>query len=206
MKNTTKRITYIKKAARYTYFADAFMGLFKIILATTSGSFLILIHAFYNITKAIAKHYSVRSHSDLYKMYRRTGFLIVLSSAIYIAYSFYIFRFGSSAEYHLYTALGIATITFTEIPVAIVGVQKAKKSHDLQTEAMKYISLASAVISLSLTQTALLSAVAAEQGDMSHYFAAGDALSGAVSMIIGIYMVLKKHKSFSDAGLNNSED
>lgn len=177
-----------EKIKKRTYFSGFAIGAFKIILAAFSGSVLLLIHAVYNIIKAYAMHYAVenRKGHDITMFY--SGLLVIAASTVYLIYSIYIYTFGSDSSYHMYVALGIATLTCYELVVAIHGILAARKSKNIQRETTKYINLASALISVSLTQTAILSFTST--GDMSKYYAMGDAVFGFLAMIVGILMLI----------------
>lgn len=175
--------------AKMSYINNGIFGIFKIVLALLSKSFLIFIYAFYNIGMAVAKKTSIsdRFKKNKYHNYYLVGLIIIVSSVIYVVYSIYVFFHGSNASYHEYVGIGIAALTFTDITLAIIGVIKAKKQKNIRNEAIKFINLASAFISLSLTQTALLSFTTSE--NMSKYNAIGGIIFGSVSILIGTYMV-----------------
>ena len=65
----------------------------------------------------------------------------------------------------------------------------AKKKNDLETEILKYINLSTSLISLSLTQTAILSFTMKGQ-DMSNWNGIGGIVIGSLVCIIGMYMVV----------------
>lgn len=89
----------------------------------------------------------------------------------------------------MYVALLIATVTFTDITIATIGIVKAKKKNDLETEMIKYTNLATALISLSLTQSAILS-FTNENQDMSMWNGIGGIVMGSLACIIGVYMIV----------------
>lgn len=88
----------------------------------------------------------------------------------------------------MYTGIGIATLAFYNITIAIIGIVKAKKDKNLTMETIKLTNLASSLISMSLTQTAILSFTTIE--DMFRYNGIGGIFFGILSMIIGIYMII----------------
>jgi len=164
-------------------------GLSKVILALLSTSILVLLYAVYNICLGITKRTAVRQNQKhSYQNYYFVGILILASSFIYIGYSIYIYFFGDSAKYHEYVAIGIAALAFYNITMAIIGVAKSRKQNDIQRKNIKLINLASAFISISLTQTALLSFTLG--GDNSKYNAIGGIIFGGLSAFVGLYMIL----------------
>lgn len=172
-----------------TYFTGFLMGAGKIVMAIISHSWLLFIHAVYNIIKASAKHYALKERSGHYSTMFYSGLLVIAASAVYLVYSVCIFFFGSAASYHMYIAIGIASVTTYELIVTIHELRKAKKKKDAQEETVKYINLASALISVSLTQTAILSFT--NEADMSRAYAIGDATFGFLALLVGMFMLLR---------------
>lgn len=163
--------------------------LLKIVLAVIAKSLLLFIYSFYNISINLAKRTSLREHINYkYENYYFCGIIVLISSIVYIIYSNYIYVYGSNIKYSMYTGIGIATLAFYNITIAIIGIVKAKKDKNLTMETIKLTNLASSLISMSLTQTAILSFTNAE--DMSRYNGIGGIFFGILSMIIGIYMII----------------
>ena len=169
--------------------ANAIVGLFKIVLAIISKSLLLFIYSFYNVSMSIAKRTSVREKQNhKYENFYFCGIIVVISSISYILYSDYIYFNGSNSKYNLYVSIGIATLAFYHITMAIIGLVNAKRRKDLQTKTINLTNLASAFISMSMTQTALLSSKVNE--DMSKYNAIGGIGFGILALIVGIYMII----------------
>ncbi len=169
--------------------ANAIVGLFKIVLAIISSSLLLFIYSFYNVSMSIAKRTSVREKQNhKYENFYFCGIIVVISSISYILYSDYIYFNGSNSKYNLYVSIGIATLAFYHITMAIVGLVNAKRRKNLQTKTINLTNLASAFISMSMTQTALLSSKVNE--DMSKYNAIGGIVFGILALIVGIYMII----------------
>ena len=168
-------------------------GLFKIVLAIISKSILLFIYSFYNIGIGIAKKVSLREkQKHIHENYYIVGIIVLITSISYIIYSKYIFLNGSNAKYHMFVAIGIATLAFTNITITIIQIIRARKNKNIQDEIVKLINLSSAFISLSLTQTAILSF--AFEGDSSKYYGIGGMFFGFLAALIGIYMISHKHK------------
>lgn len=175
-----------------SHFAGFLMGAGKMAMAVISHSWLLFIHAIYSLIKASAKHYALKERVGHYDTMFYSGLLVIAASAVYLAYSIYIFFLGSTAYYPMYIAIGIAAITTYELIVAIYGLKKAKKQKNVRDETVKYISLASALISVSLTQTAILSFK--NENDMSKAYAIGDAVFGFLALLVGILMLFRANK------------
>ena len=169
--------------------ANAIVGLFKIVLAIISKSLLLFIYSFYNVSMSIAKRTSVREKQNhKYENFYFCGIIVVISSISYILYSDYIYFNGSNSKYNLYVSIGIATLAFYHITMAIIGLVNSKRRKNLQTKTINLTNLASAFISMSMTQTALLSSKVNE--DMSKYNAIGGIAFGILALIVGIYMII----------------
>ena len=52
------------------------------------------------------------------------------------------------AVLNMYVAIGIATLAFYNITMAIIGVVKAKKRKDIKNQTIKFTNLASSFISM----------------------------------------------------------
>lgn len=167
---------------------NTILGVFKIILAIISHSLLLFIYSFYNVSISLAKRTSIREKQKYeYENFYFCGIIVLIASISYILYSNYIYFNGSSSKYNMYIAIGIATLAFYNITVAIIGVIKAKKRKDIKNQTIKFTNLASSFISMSLTQNAILSFTTQE--DMSKYNAIGGIIFGALSAVVGIYMI-----------------
>lgn len=167
---------------------NAIVGIFKIILAIISHSLLLFIYSFYNVSISLAKRTSMREKQKYeYENFYFCGIIVLVASISYILYSDYIYFNGSNSKYNMYVAIGIATLAFYNITVAIIGIIKAKKRKDIKNQTIKLTNLASSFISMSLTQTAILSFTT--DTDMSKYNAIGGIIFGILSAMIGIYMI-----------------
>lgn len=184
-----------KSLLKISFVKDFLMGLFKIIFFFFSMSFSLLISAFYNFGVGFARRESVRKKHFQYQNYYFIGLFILISSILYGFYSYAIFLNGGAPRYSKYVAIGIATITFFDIALAVMGIVRARKMSDLQREGLKLTNLATSIISLSLTQTAILSFTREE--DMSFFNGIGGIFFAVLAGIIGLYMIFitfKKQK------------
>jgi divalent metal cation (Fe/Co/Zn/Cd) transporter len=178
---------------------NACFAIGKIAIGIFSFSFFVCINGFYNVGIALAKHTATRGRfEDLtVKDYRRVGWIILVTSALYLFYCLNLVIFGKKmAVYDLYTTLAIATISFVEIGVGIYGTLKSRKSKSLTVMAAKRISLVTALISLVLTESALLGLEKTSEVARNCGFT-GLIFSG-VSLLIGLQMILSKRKQVSE--------
>lgn len=187
MKNSVKNtILYMIDKA---YLFGGFWGVIKIFLSIAAHSPLIMIHAVYSIVNAVTKHLAKSNKQRKNISIKKVSILVMLASLIYLIYSLYIYCFGSDSHYHMYVAIGIAAITFYELFATVISIVHPSPNKDIYDKTIQYINLSSMMIALSLTQTAILSFTG--EGDMSKYYAIGDAIFGMISLIIGIIMYIK---------------
>lgn len=194
------KMTHISVAFNFT------LAVSKIGLGIAALSFFPIVSAFYNMGFGIAKYSAVREHQRIsivakkecerlhaeLKCYHLIGIMVFVSSLIFTCYSSRLFLYKENFNtYNNVVAIGIATVTFTEIGLAIKGILNARKNDELITEAIKFVNLASALISLVLTQTALMSF--AQKGELNTmHIGISGLLFGIISAIIGLNMMRRK--------------
>ncbi|KMT62289.1 hypothetical protein X559_1334 [Paenilisteria newyorkensis] len=175
---------------------NAMLAIGKIVLGVFSLSFILIINAFFNMGMAVAKYLAVKTHRtsvtemDQRKSYRSIGWMILFSSIMFIVFCSVLTISNTAIKYDPHIAVIIATVTFTELVLSIHGIINARKDKKLIMEAVKLTNFASALISLALTQAALLSF--AYDGNVVGYNMISGLLFGTISGFIGIYMILKR--------------
>jgi hypothetical protein len=187
------------QSAKVSAILNAILALGKIALGIYSLSLFVCISGLYNIGIALAKHTTVKTHNEEepHKSYKRIGFIILAASVIYMVYCANMaIRGKANVTYDLITALTIATFTFTEIGFAAYGIGAARKSKNLTIIAAKRINLVTALISLVLTQSALLGMSGTENA--AKYCGWTGLIFGAVSAVIGLHMVITQGKRKED--------
>lgn len=180
--------------------ANIFVGLGKLVMGIVSMSFFTCVNAFYTFGMVIAKYFAlagiVKSNdvNEQYRYYIFSGVILTTSSLIYIAYSVRLFFHPATSVYHMYVALVIAVFTFTEITINIRGVIFERHNHTPLIHAIKMINLASSLICLVLTQTAILS-FTDSQVDL-HPVANGQIgiLMGSCATVLGLSMIVRMRK------------
>ena len=181
---TMKKLNYtiIKP---YLYFSNIILFIFKIILFLLTKSFYFIISSFYNICVALAKKNVYLKKEN----YKRVGIYLVLASIWFIFYSVWIILFHKTSSYHMYVGIAIAAVTFADIGISIYGIVKSK--NDKQNKVLKKVNLATALISLELTQTAILSFTNFGV-DNSFYNGIVGIGVGFLSLMIGILILYEK--------------
>ena len=179
------------KIAPYTFINSIGIGILKLITGALNRSAALIISAFYNFFVGITKINAIKSDSkSLYKEYSKIGIMLVITSIVYIFYSVLVMEYDIKSDYKSYIAILITAVTLFDIGFAATGVIKAKMRKNIKTEMLKYINLSTAVISLSLTQKAILSFT--EKGsEMSNLNGTFGIFVGGIVVIIGIYMFIK---------------
>lgn len=158
----------------------------KIILFLLTKSFFFIISSFYNLCIGFAKLkvYSKKENNWT------VGLFIILASICFILYSIWTIMVKREVNYDLYTGILIATITFFDIGYSVYGIIKASKNNDIQNKLLKLIHLATALISLELTQSALLSFTMVDINN-SLYNGIIGIIVGTSSFVIGIFIIIK---------------
>lgn len=188
------------------------LALGKLAVGVVSGSIFLCINAFYNAGMAAAKRTALygyrKGHPDAetnepqreYPACLAVGAIVLASSAIYIIYCLRLFLFGSDTRYSDIVSITIAAFTFTEIGLAVYGVAGLRHGREPAMLAVKLVNLATSLISLVLTQSALLSFTA--EGDSSFYNGLSGMLFGGCAMLIGLGMMLRVSRVMRQTNIN----
>jgi hypothetical protein len=189
---------------------NAAIALGKIGVGVYSLSLFVCVSGFYNIGIGLAKHIMVKGHSEKEQRrhYERVGWVMSASSVTYLIYCAHLAVSGeANVEYDLITSLAIATFTFTEIGFAVYGVLAVRKTKDLTLAAAKRINLVTALISIVLTESALLGM--SEVENAARYCGWTGLIFGAVSAAIGLLMIIevrrRKSKQLSNEQSESAE-
>lgn len=174
---------------QYTYIGNLLLFFLKILLSILTKSFAFIISALYNLGIGIAKKNTYKDSRNNYKI----GLYVVLASIAFIIYSIWIIIFHKSTNYNMYIGLAIATITFVDIGYSIYGIIKNSEDNNNQNKVLMLINLATALISLELTQTALLS-FTTDNMDLSLYNGIIGIIVGLIATFIGLHIIFKKNK------------
>lgn len=182
MKKTIKSIKkYYNNIKSYFYLGNFIVFFSKILLSFITNSFALIISSIYNLEIGFARK-KVYSNK---KEFTSIGGFIIMASISFIIYSVWIIYAHKMVNYNLYTGLMIATITFYDIGYSIYGINKSIKNNNKQNKLLMLINLATALISLELTQSAILSFT--QVGiDNSLYNGIIGIIVGFISLIIGI--------------------
>ena len=176
------------------------LGTGKLVLGVFSLSFFTCVSAFYTYGMVLARICALKGMGKEREKqllhYRLTGIVLILASLLYTVYAARLLWHPENPHYDMYIGLAIATFTFTEIGLSIRGVVIERKNKEPLYHALKMVNLAASMISLVLTQTALLSFT--HQGEIGYNpsFSNGvmGLLMGGISTLTGVVMLIRVKK------------
>ncbi|MDE5630935.1 MAG: hypothetical protein K2I70_04975, partial [Bacilli bacterium] len=170
----------------YTYLTNILIFVAKIVLFFITKSLAFVISSLYNLGIGLARK-KIYSNKDNYKS---IGSFVIMASLCFIIYSILTIISHKFVNYNLYIGLAIATITFYDIGYSIYGIVKSIKNNNRQNNLLMLINLATALVSLQLTQSALLSFNNVGV-DNSLYNGIIGIIVGIAAAIIGMIICLK---------------
>lgn len=182
--------------------ANLLFGLGKIISGALSLSIFVCVNGCYTLGMVMARYCALAGvlkgmdRKTQYRHYQWAGIILIIASLLYMSYSSWLYFHPKQVAYHEYIALAIATVTFTEIGLNLRGVLLFRKSATPLLHAIKTINLASSLISLVLTQSAILSFAEQGQHDPAWNAILG-VLMGGCAIMLGLYM-LSRIKRMTD--------
>lgn len=190
MKHMIKQLKSKYKQIRpYSYLINFLVFIAKIVLFFLTKSVAFVILSLYNLGIGIARKNIYSNKKD----YTTIGSFVIMASLCFIFYSIWIIIFHKSVNYDLYIGISIATVTFYDIGYSIYGIYKSIKNSNNQNNLLMLVNLATALISLELTQSALLS-FAQIDIDNSLYNGIIGIIVGISSLIIGMIICFKRGK------------
>jgi divalent metal cation (Fe/Co/Zn/Cd) transporter len=184
--------------AKISIITNAVMALGKIGMSIYSLSLFLFAGGLFNVGIGVAKAIAVKGYSEHekkaqehgHRCYYLVGCVVIAASLAYMAYSFRMMNGGqSNIQFDLVTALSIATFTFVEIGTTVYGIVKIRRDKEPIIEAIKMTNLVSALISIVLTQAALLSLENVENAAM--YCGIAGLVFGGISVAVGFYMMFR---------------
>lgn len=166
--------------SRFSLASNAFVAVCKMVMGIFSTSIFLFISAFYSLGCAASK---------------QTYFVGLAYSKIdkEIIYMIRLFFIPSVSHYPKIVGIALATISTLEMYFAISGLIKSKKRNELLLSGLKCVSLSTALLSIVLAQTAILSFTMPEI-DSSIYNAITGTSLGFVCIIIAIAMFFKYNR------------
>lgn len=179
--------------------ANLLLGTVKLLLGLISASFFTIMNALYTYGMVTAKLCVLKGIAvpaeKQYAYYRKAACILIASSLCYAVYSTRLLWHPQGSKYHPYLAMGIATVTFVEIGLNLWGAVMECKKKALTFHALKIINLASSLIGLVLTQTAILSFTHTEtEYDSSRSDGILGLCMGGCAALLGLFMLWRAAK------------
>ena len=186
-------IDFIKKKYQqikpYTYLTNIIIFIAKIVLFFITKSLVFIISSLYNLGIGLARKKIYSNEAN----YKSIGSFVIMASLCFIIYSTWTIISHKIVNYSLYVGITIAAVTFYDIGYSIYGIIKSIKNNSRQNNLLMLVNLATALISLELTQSALLSFTQINV-DNSLYNGIIGIVVGISSLVIGIIICFKKDK------------
>jgi hypothetical protein len=162
---------------------SAVIGAVKVVLGLLSLSVFACVNGFYTIALVGARACALSGSTSAERGSITTrclwaSCLLLLASVLYVAYSGWAYFHPVGFGMGKYMAIGIAAVTFAEIGTNVFGFFTTRHGDDLPLHVMRAIGLAASLVSLVLTQTALLSFAESGEHDLS--------TSGVLGVLVGI--------------------
>jgi hypothetical protein len=183
----------IARFAKLSVLCNTALALGKIGMGVYSLSVFLCINGLYTLGLALARIISLRGYykQEEHRAYFYTGITILVSALLYMLYCVKLLTDGqNNIQYTEIVALAIATVTFTEIGIAVHGVITARRSKKPFVEALKLTNFVSSLISLVLTQTAIMSFTYSGTGSITFYCGVSGIVFSALSTLTGLGMIL----------------
>ena len=194
--NKRERIIFMSNAS---IISNCLIALGKLAMGIYNNSIFLCINAFYNLGMAFAKivvlyHYKNDDQKNVCDCYKQVGIILICTAVTYIFYSCRLFISHEITNYSMFSGIAIATVTFFEIGFAMYGILTNTKEQAPIVNSIKIINLCSSLISLVLTQTALLSFNSAIEA--SQYNGILALIFGSSVIFLGIYMIKYSKKRY----------
>ena len=187
--------TRIINMAKISIATNFLLALAKIALSIYFSTFYYFMYAIYNIGIIVSKVIAIKQYSkdevkeqekeDLSK-FHIIGIVVLLASFAFLGYGVFRYLQPEPTNYGTIAGVTIATITVVELYFAIRGLIITRRNKEPMLIAIKLVNLVSAITSVALTQTALLSFTAAE---FTTAAGIGAMVFGALTSVIGFHML-----------------
>ncbi len=140
---------------------NVLLAAFKIITSVLALSIFICMNGLYTLGMVTSRYCALvgelkQKKEDQFRLFYFATYIMFIASLLYIAYSVWTIWHAHSMHFDQNVAIIIATVTFTEIGWNIYGIIKYRHDHSVAVQLIKIINLGTAIISLELTQAALL--------------------------------------------------
>lgn len=138
------------------------------------------------------------------KYYLIMNIILLISCVIYVLTTLNYFSKPDQYNYGLIISIGIAAFGFVDLTIAIIGLFRTTKEKDLMFIGIKLVSLTSALTSLALTQSALLTTTGFSNNiDNTLFVGTGGLFFGLLNIIVCCIMFVIYVKTKNNENLIN---
>lgn len=194
------RVSYFQSHSRFIHttvvmgLMNILLGISKVVSGVLSLSVFACMNGLYTLGMVIARYsalvgYFHKQEKKSWFYYQLTAVIMIVASLLYIAYSLWMMWHPRFVYYDKVIAISIATITFTEVGINLYGVLSQRKGKTPVVHILKTISLATSLISMVLTQSAILS-FADEVYNPSVNGLLG-CVMGVLAVCLGVYLICR---------------
>lgn len=180
--------------ARITSFFNFVWFAFRLITGICFNSIFLIVSAGFSFCNGSVRrmcYKSINRYDDSLKTlqkFRNGGLILTAASLCYIGYSTFMIFVPTNFQYGMIISIAIATFSFTNLVLAIIGIVKTKGKNILLRE-IKVTNLAAALTNIVLTQIAILSFTFAE--DASLYNGLMGIGVGFIILIMGVVLSIR---------------
>ncbi len=181
----------------------------KIALGLLSLNFYVCVNGLYTLGMVLAKlcvlagFIKQKKYAEQYGYCYVSGIILVIASIAYITYSIRLLLHPQAASYNEIVGITIAAVTFFELGLNLHGVLAERNNKSPLFFVLKMINLSSAIICLTLTQTALLSF---QQTEANHSVWNGvmGILMGSFAAMLGLMIIRKIQRMKKEECINGT--
>ena len=165
----------------------------KIVLGFVTNAYFFIISGVstfvFGVIKTIYyKNYKQEDYKTLQSKSIVICILLIFSATLFSIYSARLFVINDVKEYGIIMSIAIASFSFAELGYSIYNFIRAKKKGNILFQCLKGTTIVSSLYAITLTQVALLSAT---KSTNNHYNAITGISCGVISILIGIYLLVK---------------
>lgn len=172
---------------------NAAMGLGKILSGLLSLSVFACVNGLYTVCMAFARLSAAGGAAraggtgSSRRFAYAAGVMLFSASVLYLMYAGWSYFHPTVSHYPKYVAIAIAAFTFAEIGLNIKSLVQTRKTTSAVAKAIRVIGVATSVITLALTQEAILSFQGAGHDPSVNAFVR--LLTGGIAALLGLYVI-----------------
>lgn len=174
---------------------NVLLGLGKIVSGAISLSVFACVNGLYTVCMVLARLSAVggAAREGGYGSTRRfahaAGIMLLVASVLYCMYAGWSYFHPTTSHYSKYVAIAIAAFTFVEIGLNMRSLVQTRGTTSAVAKAIRVIGVATSVITLALTQEAILSFQGARHDPSVNAFVR--LLTGGIAAVLGVYVIAR---------------